>query len=104
MDLLHDLKEGSRCSVYCRHTETLLTGSRSKIFSIGPATSGSDISSVKCTVCRLKVLHNVLQGTPQLMPASLQVMGIAAMCGECGHAGHPNHILAWFAGIFTPQP
>lgn len=39
MDLLHDFKEGSR----------------SKTFTIGPATSGRDISSVKCSICRLKV-------------------------------------------------
>ncbi len=83
------------------------------MFTIGPATSGSDISSVKCSICRLKVTPHRLTSritrhtshvTRHTPPASrntshiCQVMGAAVMCSNCGHAGHPQHILTWFTG------
>ena len=73
------------------------------MFTIGPATSGSDISSVKCCVCRLKVPSHRGAAAPPTSPSE-QVLGAAVMCSDCGHAGHPQHVLTWFTGATCALP
>ena len=73
------------------------------MFTIGPATSGSDISSVKCCVCRLKVPSHRGAAAPPASPSE-QVLGAAVMCSDCGHAGHPQHVLTWFTGATCALP